>query len=291
MSRMDQQIQLADGRKLGFDEYGPVDGSPVFYFHGTPSSRIEGSLFGSQALAEALHIRLIIPDRPGMGLSNYLPGRRIGDWPADVAALAAHLGLDRFAILGYSGGGPYALACAQAIPEHLARVAVVSGAGPLDQPGLADGIPAANLRFLYMARDHPWRSRLMLRSMGFITRFAGKRMTANANAGLPESDRLILSRPEMQGQFLKMVQEALRQGPRGAQHDSCLMVSPWDFRPQDIRMHVELWHGEQDRNAPPAMGRFVAGLIPDSRIHFSPDDGHLSLIANQLEGILQYLVS
>jgi len=144
---LNQTIKLADGRKLGYDEFGSQDGRPVFYFHGTPSSRLEWQLFGSDALAKALRLRLIVPDRPGMGLSSFAAGRRISDWPADVASLADHLGMQRFAVLGYSGGGPYAVACALALPERLTRVGVVSGAGPFDQPGLTDGSAQAICNF------------------------------------------------------------------------------------------------------------------------------------------------
>jgi len=103
-------------------------------------TRLEWRLFGSDALANKLNIRVIAPDRPGLGRSEFQPGRRIGDWPDDVLALADQLKLARFAILGYSGGGPYAAACALKIPERLTRVGIVSGTAPFDEPGLTAGI-------------------------------------------------------------------------------------------------------------------------------------------------------
>ena len=88
-----------------------------------------------------------------------------------------------------------------------------------------------------------------------------------------------------------MLREALRQGGRGPQHDTRLMVSPWDFHPEEIRIHVELWHGEDDRNAPPAMARYVAGAIPDSQLQLFPGEGHISLIVGRIEfGILRYML-
>jgi pimeloyl-ACP methyl ester carboxylesterase len=107
------------------------DGAPIFYFHGSPSSSLEWDLFGGETLAKRLYIRVIVPDRPGLGHSEFQPERRIGDWPADVVALANQLTLDRFAVLGYSGGGPYAAACALKIPERLTRVGIVSGTARL----------------------------------------------------------------------------------------------------------------------------------------------------------------
>jgi pimeloyl-ACP methyl ester carboxylesterase len=104
----------------------------IFYFHGSPSTRLEWYLFRTEALAKKLKLRLIVPDRPGLGRSDFQPGRRIGDWPADVIALADHLPLSRFAVVGYSGGDPYAAACALKIPERLTHVGIVSGTGPFD---------------------------------------------------------------------------------------------------------------------------------------------------------------
>ncbi len=115
MDRQDfNTIQLPDGRKLSYAEYGDSQGVPVFFFHGFPGSRFDGEYSG-QAAAE-MGIRLIAPDRPGMGHSDFQPNRRLLDWPADVGRLADTLGLDKFGVLGYSGGGPHALACAVRIP-------------------------------------------------------------------------------------------------------------------------------------------------------------------------------
>jgi pimeloyl-ACP methyl ester carboxylesterase len=134
MSRLNQQVQLPDGRRLGFDEYGAPDGKPLFYFHGSPSSRLEFALFGDEALVQSLDARLIVADRPGVGLSDFQPDRRLLDWSRDVLALADQLGIGRFSILAYSLGGPYGLACAFSIPERLERVGIVSGAAPTSKP-------------------------------------------------------------------------------------------------------------------------------------------------------------
>src|SRR5947209_19434697 len=108
MSRINQHFTLSDGRVLGYNEYGPIDGKPLFYFHGTPSSRIEWQMFGGEQLATQLNLRVISMDRPGMGLSDFQTSRRLLDWPTDVAKLADELGIDHFSVLAFSGGGPYA---------------------------------------------------------------------------------------------------------------------------------------------------------------------------------------
>jgi pimeloyl-ACP methyl ester carboxylesterase len=305
MTQLNQQMKRPDGRSLAYDDYGPRDGNPIFHFHGAPSSRREWPLFGTEALGQAsetlgqtsetrgqaLEVRVIVPDRPGMGLSDFQPNRRISDWPQDVAALADHLGLDRFAVVGYSGGGPYAIACALALPDRLTRVALVSSSGPFDQPGLTDGISADNMRFFDLIQRRPWLSGMMLRLMGMTARFAGEKMVAQAMAALPDADRQVVTRPELQKAFLAMLQEGLRQGPGGVQRDILLMTSPWEFRPQDVRIPVRLWHGDADKNAPPAMGRYLAEAIPNSHFQLYPGEGHVSLYVKHVEEILHFLAS
>src|SRR5512140_1859845 len=105
-TQMEQIISLPDGRKMTYAEYGDPDGKPIFYFHGNPGSRLDPKMVEPELLRK-FHARFIAPDRPGMGGSDFLPGRKMSDWPADVTALADGLHLDRFAILGISGGGPY----------------------------------------------------------------------------------------------------------------------------------------------------------------------------------------
>jgi pimeloyl-ACP methyl ester carboxylesterase len=291
MSKISQQLRLPGGRLLGYDEYGVPDGNPIFYFHGSPSTRLEWRLFGSDALANKLNIRVIVPDRPGLGRSEFQPGRRIGNWPDDVLALADQLKLARFAILGYSGGGPYAAACALKIPERLTRVGIVSGTAPFDEPGLSAGINPTNLQFMRLARTKPWLSRLTLRLMGLVVRFTPRQFIEGAIATLPVPDQAVLARPDFRQGFIAMIREALLAGPRGAQWDAALMVSLWDFRPQDIQLAVYLWHGEKDENAPLAMGRFMADAIPNSQVRFYPDEGHLSLMSKYIEEILYVLIA
>jgi pimeloyl-ACP methyl ester carboxylesterase len=291
MSKTDQQLRLATGRVLAYDEHGEAGDAPIFYFHGSPSARLEWYLFGSEALAKKLKIRVIVPDRPGLGRSDFQPGRRIGDWPADVITLADHLGLARFAVLGYSGVGPYAAACALKIPERLTHVGIVSGTAPFNEPGLSSGINPANLRFMQLARTKPRISRITLRLMGFAAHYSPRFVIKQAIAGLPAPDQAMLTQPEFQQGFIAMVREALLGGPRGAQCDTALMVSPWDFRPQNIRVAVHLWHGEADVNAPFAMGRYMTAAIPNSRLSSYPGEGHLSLMAKYAKEILSVLTA
>jgi pimeloyl-ACP methyl ester carboxylesterase len=285
-----QHVRLRDHRVLGYDEYGPSGGTPLLYFHGTPSSRLEFPLFVKEATLDDANIRVIAPDRPGSGLSDFQPSRHIADWAHDVSALADHLDLDRFAVLGYSGGGVYAAACARAIPERITKAGIVSGPAPFTIPGLASEVNPDNLKFFALSHERPWLSRGILRLMGLMTRVSPKKVIANALAALPEPDRrIVASDPEFQAGFLNMIREALRNGPRGAQLDTRLMVTAWAFDVSEIQIPVSLWYGEADLNVPMAMGRYLAATIPRAEAKFYANEGHLSVFKKHSTEILRQL--
>ncbi len=293
MPKLDQQFQLPDGRRLGYDEYGPSDGKPLFYFHGSPSSRVESTLYINEELLLPLNVRLIAVDRPGMGLSDFQTNRRILDWSQDVIALANHLNMERFSILAYSLGGPYGLACAFAISERLHKVGIVSGAALFNESELMNNINEGTRQYLTMPREKPRLSRLFLWMMlGVLPRIAPNRFIAQANSLLPKPDRpIVAADPVFQQGFLRMLREALRQGTRGAFHESLLSVSDWGFRLQDIQIPVNLWHGEADQNIPVEMARFAASAIPKCEAKYYPNEGHLSLFKKNAKEIIYTLVN
>lgn len=293
MTQLDQQFLLPDGRRLGYDDRGPSDGKPLFYFHGSPSSRIESRLYVKDEALQSLHIRLIVPDRPGLGLSDFKPERRLLDWPQDVLALADHLKLGRFSILAYSLGGPYGAACAVAIPDRLTKAGIVSGAALFTVPQLAGNINPGTRSFLYMPREKPWLSRLYLGLMlGVMPRIAPQSFVSGALSVLPEPDReIVLSDSEFREVFVVMVREAMRQGIQGAFHESLLTVTDYGFQLRDIQMPLHLWHGEADINIPLEMARYMASAVPDCQARFLPGEGHLSLFKKYAENILHTLVN
>ncbi len=289
-TQADTQIQLKDGRTLAFAGYGDPQGRPVLHFHGTPSSRLEGSLPLVDESATRLGIRLLIPDRPGMGDSDFQPGRTLLDWPADMLELADALGLERFAVVGLSGGGPYAAACAYRIPQRLTTAGIVSGVSPLNVPHVFEGMDRSDRQMFGLAGRAPWLLRLVLWYTAHELCRNPDRALARMAVELSAPDRAVLAEGDIKEAFIRTSLEAFRHGTRGATWDCVLFAHPWGFRPQDIRMPVYLWHGEADTTCPIAMGRYMAGAIPDCNAHLIPQEGHYSLIARHYEEVLTALV-
>jgi len=283
--RANQQIKLRDGRSLGYAEYGTPEGKPVFYFHGFPSSRMDWPLFDTDAIAARLNARIVAADRPGYGLSDFKRGRKILDWPDDVIELANALQVDRFAVLGISGGGPYALACAYRIPGRLTTTSIVCGMGPSEAPRARDGtamlLPgkSALMRKLF----------LMLMAMGL--RRNPDRFLSQMKDAVAEPDKLLLAQPEVVQTFIYSMREAFRSGTRGASWDAVLYKRPWGYHLQDISMQLHLWHGDLDTQVPVSVGQYVANAVPDCKAKFLPDEAHLSLAHNYIEEILSILVA
>jgi len=277
-------LTLKDGRRLGYAEYGDPQGKPLFFFHGMPGSRLEGEL--ADEAAKKLGIRVISPDRPGYGLSAVQPRRTFLDWPPDVVALADTLGIERFAVAGVSGGGPYVAACAFMIPERLTAAGIIAGAGPFDQPDATEGMSRQNRLLFGLSRRFPWLVRLPMALMSFATRHFADRIMSTMVRSLPEPDQAALARPEILAWFKKDSVESFRSGSRGAAWEAVMYARPWGFRLEEITMEVHLWQGELDKNVPPSMGQYQARTIPNCRAHFFPDEAHISLVVNHIEEIL-----
>jgi pimeloyl-ACP methyl ester carboxylesterase len=281
-------LTLHDGRRLGYAEYGDPDGPTGLYFHGHPGSRLEPR-FADEAAAGA-GLRIVALDRPGYGLSDFHSGRQILDWPADVAEVADALGLERFAVLGSSGGGPYALACAHALPERVSKAGVISGVGPYDAPGTTDGMRWQNRVGFQLGARFPPLARFVMASMARqLRRRPDRTLDAIAQAMSP-SDAEVARRPEVREILAADIAEAFRQGSRGAALDVVLLGRPWGFRLDEVGMPVYLWQGEEDVLVPPAMGRHLAARLPDCRAAFLPGEGHLLFVDHMAE-IVEALAS
>lgn len=283
-----KQLTLPDGRRLGYLELGSATGEPVFYCHGFPASRLEARLLEAASLRHG--VRLIASDRPGYGLSDFQHGRRIGDWPGDVKALADALGLGRFAVLGVSGGAPYAVACAALLPDRASAAGIVGGLGNLDkQEELAQFNPFARFSFA-LARQAPALSRSFIRALALLLRDRPRWTLKLLASELPLPDREVLSDPAVFAAIADSLHEALRQGGRGAAHDLFLYTRSWDVAPESIRVPFHVWHGEQDTTVPVAMGRRLAAAIPGCRARYYADEGHFSLPVRRMDEVLTALL-
>lgn len=284
--RIDQQITLADGRKLGYSEYGAPDGKPVLYFHGSPGSRISWPAFNPDDHAARLNARIIAVDRPGYGLSDAKRGRTLLDWPDDVVELADALALDQFSVLGISAGGPYASACAFKIPDRLTTTAIVCGMGPVEAPGCKEGAA-------WILPGKPAVIRWpMLKMMAMGVRKSPDKFIAQMKEAVSGPDQALLqAHPELAMMIVEEWREGFRSGIGGVNQESGLYARPWGFRLQEITVDVQLWHGEQDSNVSPSVGHYVAETIPNCHATFFENEGHFSISYNHLEEIISVLVA
>ena len=272
VSRNDDMLELRDGRRLCFAEYGDPGGSPVLLFHGNPSSRLSWGLIPGSPFRPDL--RLIAPDRPGFGGSDFQPGRRLLDWPDDVGELADSLGLERSAVLGASGGGPAALACASKIPERLTAVGLVGSPCPTDAPGATEGMSRTNRTLFFLARHAPGLIRLNMAYLAYLAR--RDRLVERLVYKMADVDQGMLRRREVRQYLSAGFAEAFRQGGAGSAHEILINHGrPWGFSLEDIGIVVHLWQGEEDPSVPPSMGRYLARTLPNCEATFIPGAGHL----------------
>lgn len=277
--RIDTVVELSDGRRLAYAEYGEPTGVPVFLFHGLPGSRRAWGLLPDNPIPQGL--RIVAPDRPGYGRSDPKPGRTLLDWAADVVELADTLSIEKFAIVGVSGGGPGALACAWKAPERLTSVGVVSCPAPTDAPGVFEGMSRTNRFFMKLAWRMPWLSTLNVRFLASVIRRNPARYINAMKYKVNDIDKAILARPEIQEMLATDFAEALRGGAQGMAADmSSNHGRPWGFPLDSISIKVLLWFCELDLSVPPAMGRYLSDTIPDLEATFIPDAGHLWILVH-----------
>lgn len=281
----ENEIWLGDGRRLAYCEYGATGGAPAFFFHGWPGSRLD---FGpNDAAATEAGVRVIAVDRPGIGRSDPQPGRRVLDWPGDVAELADSLGVGRFAVLGFSFGGAFARACAYSLPERVVRAGLVSCLGPVDDPNAKRGMRAPTRYGLAAARISPLLARPMV---WFTARQAlGGKMIDRLSRSMSAPDADVLRRPDVRDGLGRSIVESFRQGIAPAAWDGVAVARGEGFRLDDIRAEVVIWHGEQDRNDPVEMARVQERRLPHVRAVYYSDEGHL-IFYSRVREILSELV-
>jgi len=231
-------------------------------------------------------LRVIAPDRPGMGGSDFQRDRVLLDWPNDVAELADSLGMERFGVLGVSGGGPYVLACAHSIPDRLTGAVVVAGPAPLSSAEATSGMSAQSRRMFWIARRAPWLARMIFGLTALAIRLFPDRVFGRVSASTPACDMAVLERPDVKQVIVGSFREALRNGGHGVAYEMTLFTRPWGFQPKDVRRRVDLWQGTEDVNVPASMTEDLAGQLPDCNAHVLQGEGHFSLLSNHQQEIL-----
>ena len=282
-----ESVKLSDGRSLSFARFGDPSGKPVFYFHGFPGSRLEPQSNHDAFLKAG--IQLLALDRPGIGHSTRKNKRKLLDWPDDVVEVAKILKLEKFSILGVSGGGPYALACARAIPGYLNKVTVACGLGPIDAPNATSGMMLSNRVLFRYGKFFPpvlhLSTFLMVRQLSSKPAKGLKKFVE----GLPEPDRLVLSKTDAQDFVAASAVEGVRQGSAPLLEEIGIYSRSWGFKLEDLNVPVSLFQGEVDIDVPASMARHQASLIPDCEINLYPNDGHFSLLVNHIDEIIASL--
>ena len=263
-AREEQSFNLSNGRTMGFAEYGDLEGTAAFFFHGSPGSRYDGVEYCD--VAKKHNVRIICPDRPGHGLSSFQYGRKLGDYPRDVAQLVKHLGIRKYHVFGHSGGGPYVVACAYGLPQdELLNTAVIAGMGA---PGVLT-VKNAGLYTMAALSLLKWAPGVM-RVLVKWSLADDKRLQRDLNHLYKyfgtEEDRAQISSPEAQSSIMATLKAAYAQGPDGVIRDGQIYNTPWDFELRDVEKEIMLFYGCKDDRTPPIFGRYYKEHLPKAEL-------------------------
>ncbi|NUR62938.1 MAG: alpha/beta fold hydrolase [Catenulispora sp.] len=286
-------MRTRDGRRLAVESWGPEHGVPVFLLHGMPGSRVGPR--PRESLLYRLGARLIAYDRPGYGESDRLRRRAVADAAPDVAAIADELGLPRFAVLGRSGGGPHALACAGLLPDRVTRVAVLTTLAPRDADGLDwyAGMTASNVA-AFLAAETDAGTDAGTFGVRLEARAALLRRDPAANlpfrdAELSVTDRRVVGDAGIRAMLLQNFAEAVKTSGVGWVDDVRALASAWGFDPAAVAVPVLFWHGAEDVHSPVSHMAWLAERIRGSRLVVADGTAHFGAL-EVLPAALAWLV-
>ena len=285
----EKRIILSDGRVLGYAEYGDSLGFPVFYFHGGQESR-RSSIF-MDSTAKKLKIRLISPDRPGVGISTYQVNRQFLDWGNDILELADSLGLIKYSVFGLSGGAPHVLACIISDSSRIENASIISGATPYDYRGTLKGmwVPVKLIHWFASWKKDKQLRKFIQNDFDELVSKPEKRIK-QFQKYLPKPDKqLMTDHPDYAWEFINGSIESYRQGIDGVVQEWKLYVADWQMDLSKIYFPLALWYGENDKMAPYHRGNYYKNTLPNSTLKVISNEGHFSLIRNHLEEILMEL--
>jgi pimeloyl-ACP methyl ester carboxylesterase len=278
------EVSRPDGSVIACEVAGEPGATPVLLCHGLADSRLSVRFLAEAAYE--LGLRIVAPDRPGVGGTDPRHMRRLADWVEDAALVLDALRADSAALLGISAGGPYAAACAAAIPGRVSSLMLVS---PLGRPGWPTrGMASGERVSLEIARHAPAFGGWFLGRLATLARRSPRLFFHVATTELPGIDRRALEQPAMRDSFLTSYLEAFRRGSEGVAQDLRVLTQPWGFELDSIAVPTSIHHGDADNTVPPQHARLFAEVIPGARLHLHPGHGHFSIlnVARELLGAL-----
>ena len=282
-----QFITLCNGSRLCYAEYGADNGSPLLYFHGWPSSRLQARTL--DLLGKELGLTIYAPDRPGMGQSEHIQKRTLEDFPGFMSDFLAQIGIyEKVHLLGISGGGPYALATACALNGQIASTSIVSGAPPLADFQNTKGM---NGTYRMLLKLRPFLPALIKPAIPF-TKWAASKTYADPPLSwfvqtLAPADKKLFLEDKATLFALDSFREAFINDAPGIITDADTYSAPWNLDYSHISHPVHFWHGTADRNLPFYMAEHLAAQIPNSIPHWLRDEGHYSVPIQYSREILQ----
>jgi pimeloyl-ACP methyl ester carboxylesterase len=279
MTTQTTTVRLPDGRQVSCELGGDPSGYPVIGLHGTPGCRL--SRWPADSAYADAGVRYVTTDRAGYGQATRRPGRSVADEAQDVLAVADALGFERFGVIGGSGGGPHALACAALLGGRVERAACLAGLAPLGQGGLPRAAWLAGMD-ADSARELDWADAgeaVLARELAGQQRQMAEQLAADPGAmfgdELSDADRKFLERPEAMEAFRRIVPEQAAHGVWGWVDDTLAFAAPWGFDPGRIAIPVLVAYGREDVLVPPAHGDWLAANIPAATTVVSESGGHL----------------
>jgi pimeloyl-ACP methyl ester carboxylesterase len=286
--RLEGTIEADSGRRLAFAEFGRPHGRPVIWMHGTPGARRQIP-DAARIAAEEFNIRLIGIDRPGVGGSTPHLYAQLYDWVADLEQVLESLGVEEFAMLGLSGGGPYTLAAAHAMPDRMKVAGIMGGVAPTLGPDAVDG-GVVSLAMRFNPALTALRGPLMWGLAGFVWSmrpFGQPAIKLYARIS-PPGDRVVFAREEIRAMFLDDIFNGSRTGLRAPVYDIILFGRDWGFSVRDIKVPVHWWHGDADHVVPLRHAKHVVSLLPDAQFYVRPGESHLGTLiaAEEILGML-----
>ncbi|MDP1811041.1 MAG: alpha/beta hydrolase [Sediminibacterium sp.] len=282
-------ITLPDGRRLSYLEFGEANGHPVFYFHGAPSSCLEPLLIGNEVFIEH-GLRVIAPNRPGIGQSDFQINREFNNWPDDVLSLADHLKLDKFSLFGNSGGGGYVTACAAMIAERLHSAVVVSGGWQMNLPEAKKNLKFPFSLFWTVAAKWPFLLPFLLGTMKSSPKESKEKGLAQAKKMMPAPDYEALILYDRAEVLARALDEALL-NKKGVAWDLRLYVKKFDFNLSEITFPITFFHGEVDKNMPIELVKKMVIQIPNAKLITYENDAHLSALCNHFNEAAQAILN